>query len=35
MILAVIVVALTVISVWKFVDYRTRPPEPPAVAAPL
>jgi len=34
-ILALIVVALTVIAVWKFIDYRTQPPEPPAVAAPL
>jgi hypothetical protein len=34
-ILAVIVVVLTVIAVWKFIDYRTQPPEPPAVAAPL
>lgn len=35
-ILALIVVALTVIAVWKFIDYRTQPPEPPkAVTAPL
>jgi len=29
-ILACIVVALTVIAVWKFVDYRNQPPKPPA-----
>ena len=33
--LALIVVALTVIAVWKFIDYRTQPPVPPAITAPL
>jgi hypothetical protein len=33
--LALIVVALTVIAVWKFIDYRTQPPTPPALTAPL
>jgi len=28
------VVVLTVFGVWKFIDYRTEPPPPPAVAAP-
>ena len=28
-ILALIVVLLTVIAVWKFIDYRTQPPTPP------
>jgi hypothetical protein len=29
-------VVLTVIGVWKFIDYRMQPPPPPAaVAAPL
>jgi hypothetical protein len=28
-ILALIVVALTVIAVWKFIDYRTQPPPVP------
>jgi len=33
--LAFVVVILTVIAVWKFVDYRNQPPPPPpAVAAP-
>jgi hypothetical protein len=26
---ASIVVALTVVGVWKFIDYRTQPPPPP------
>ena len=34
-ILALIIVALTVFAVWKFIDYRTQPPEPPALTAPL
>jgi hypothetical protein len=34
-ILAWIVVALTVIAVWKFVDYRNQPPVVSSVAAPL
>jgi hypothetical protein len=29
------IVLLTVIATWKFIDYRTQPPPPPAVAAPL
>ena len=28
-ILALIVAALTVVAVWKVIDYRTQPPEPP------
>jgi hypothetical protein len=28
-ILALIVVAITVVAVWKVIDYRTQPPEPP------
>jgi hypothetical protein len=28
-ILALIVVVLTVVAVWKIIDYRTQPPEPP------
>lgn len=27
------VVALTIVAVWTFVDYRTQPPPTPAVAA--
>jgi hypothetical protein len=27
-------VVLTVIGVWKFIDYRTQPPPPPAVTVP-
>jgi hypothetical protein len=34
-ILALIVVALTIIAVWKFIDYRTQPPPPPTITAPL
>ena len=34
-ILALIVVALTVVAVWKVIDYRTQPPEPPALTARL
>jgi t-SNARE complex subunit (syntaxin) len=34
-ILAWIVVVLTVIAVWKFVDYRNQPPAVSSVAAPL
>ena len=33
--LALIIVALTVIAAWKFIDYRTQPPAPPAIGAPL
>jgi len=29
-IIAWIVVVLTVLAVWKFVDYRNQPPKPPA-----
>ena len=29
------IVFLTVIATWKFIDYRTQPPPPPTVAAPL
>jgi hypothetical protein len=32
---ALIVAALTVVAVWKVIDYRTQPPEPPALTAPL
>jgi hypothetical protein len=28
-ILALIIAALTVVAVWKVIDYRTQPPEPP------
>ena len=35
LIFAVVVVALTVIAVWKVIDYRTQPPPPPALSAPL
>ena len=35
LIFAVVVVVLTVIAVWKVIDYRTQPPEPPAITAPL
>jgi hypothetical protein len=35
MLLALVIVALAVVGVWKFIDYRTQPPPPPAVAAPL
>jgi hypothetical protein len=34
-ILAWIVVILTVVGVWKFVDYRSQPPAVSSVAAPL
>jgi len=34
-ILAWIVVILTVVAVWKFVDYRNQPPLISSVAAPL
>ena len=34
-VVAWIVIALTVLAVWKFIDYRTRPPAVPSVAAPL
>ena len=27
-------VVLTVIGVWKFIDYRTQPPPPPIVTVP-
>ncbi|MCA1660093.1 MAG: hypothetical protein LC642_06120 [Verrucomicrobiaceae bacterium] len=33
-IVALIIVALTVIAVWKFIEYRTQPPEPPPITAP-
>jgi len=33
MIIAWIVVVLTVVAVWKFVDYRNQPPLPPAAPA--
>jgi hypothetical protein len=29
MVLATIVVILTVLAVWKFIDYRMQPPPPP------
>jgi hypothetical protein len=32
--IAVAVVLLVVIAVWKFVDYRTQPPPPPNPVAP-
>jgi hypothetical protein len=32
MILAWILVIVTVIAVWKFVDYRNQPPAPPAAS---
>jgi hypothetical protein len=35
MIAAWIVVIVTVVAVWKFVDYRNQPPDLPSVAAPL
>ena len=28
-ILALIIVALTVVAVWKYIDHRTQPPAPP------
>jgi hypothetical protein len=31
---ALIIVVLTVIAVWKFIEYRTQPPEPPIITAP-
>jgi hypothetical protein len=31
---ALIIVALTVIAVWKFIEYHTEPPEPPTITAP-
>jgi hypothetical protein len=34
-IVAWIVVILTVVAVWKFVDYRNQPPAVSSVAAPL
>jgi hypothetical protein len=34
-IVALVVVAVTVVAVWKIIDYRTQPPEPAAVTAPL
>jgi hypothetical protein len=33
-IIALIIVALTVLAVWKFIEYRTQPPEPPTITAP-
>jgi len=33
-ILAGVFVVLTVVGVWKFIDYRMQPPPPPTVAAP-
>jgi hypothetical protein len=35
LIVAWLVVILTVVAVWKFVDYRNQPPATPSVAAPL
>jgi len=35
LILAWLAVILTVLSVWKFVDYHNQPPATPSVAAPL
>jgi len=32
MLFAAAAVALTVVAVWKFIDYRTQPPPPPAAA---
>jgi hypothetical protein len=32
--IASLVVIVTVIGAWKFIDYRTQPPAPPVVAAP-
>ena len=32
-ILAWVVVILTVVAVWKFVDYRNQPPTPPKAAS--
>jgi hypothetical protein len=32
-ILAMVIVVLTVVAVWKVIDYRTQPPEPPAQTA--
>lgn len=32
--LALIIIVLTVIAVWKFIEYRTQPPEPPTITAP-
>jgi hypothetical protein len=32
---AFVAVALTLIATWKLIDYRTQPPPPPTVAAPL
>jgi hypothetical protein len=29
MIVATIVVIVTVVAAWKFIDYRTQPPPPP------
>jgi hypothetical protein len=29
-----VILALTLAATWKFIDYRTQPPPPPAVAAP-
>jgi hypothetical protein len=34
-ILAGAIVVVTVIATWMLIDYRTQPPAPPAVAAPL
>ena len=34
-VLACVVVIVTVIVAWKFIDYRTQPPPAPAVATPL
>ena len=36
MIVGVVVAILTVVAVWKYIDYRTQPPEPAkTVTAPL
>lgn len=32
--IATVVAVLTVIAVWKFIDYRTQPPPPPNPLAP-
>ena len=29
MLIATVVVILTIVAVWKFIDYRTQPPPPP------
>jgi hypothetical protein len=34
-IVALVVATVTVVAVWKVIDYRTQPPEPPTLTAPL